>query len=70
MTTKFRVEGMTCNGCARAVENAVKIALPSASIQVDLAGKQVAVENADEAVLADRVKAAIEGAGFTYGGPA
>ena len=28
MANKFRVEGMTCNGCARAVENALKLALP------------------------------------------
>ena len=70
MTTRFRVDGMTCNGCARAVENAVKIAVPSASVQVDLDGKLVTVENVDEAVPADKIKGAIEGAGFTYGGPA
>ncbi len=67
MTTTYRVDGMTCQGCARAVTNAIKEAVLDADVAVDLAGGRVTVAGpADDA----SVRAAIEAAGFEYRGPA
>lgn len=67
MTQRFRVSGMTCDGCARAVTNAIKSRAPSAKIIVDLKAGEVQVDGpVDEAV----VSAAVEDAGFTFGGRA
>lgn len=59
---KFNVQGMTCGGCARAVTEAVQQVDPTASVDVDLAGKTVSVESSADA---GEVKAAIEEAGYT-----
>ncbi|MFN3076432.1 MAG: heavy-metal-associated domain-containing protein [Alphaproteobacteria bacterium] len=57
------VAGMTCGGCARSVEAAIKAAAPGAEVQVDLAAARVMVDNvADDAV----VRGAVTDAGFTY----
>lgn len=67
MTTTYRVDGMTCQGCARAVTNAIKEAVPNADVAIDLALGRVTVAGpADEA----RIRAAIEAAGFDYRGVA
>lgn len=58
---KFKVKGMTCGGCARAVTNAVQKVDWNASINVDLPAQTVAVESEADA---DRLKAAIEEAGY------
>lgn len=63
----YRVDGMTCQGCANAVTNAIKTSAPKAAVKVDLAAKTVAV---DDAVAAEIVRAAVQGAGFTYVGKA
>ena len=67
MTKTYRVLGMTCDGCAKAVTNAIKTAAPEAVVEVDLDGKQVTVEGADDEVA---IQQAVESAGFEYGGPA
>lgn len=67
MTKTYRVLGMTCDGCANAVRNAIKSVVPEAAVEVDLDGKQVTVEGADDEVA---IQQAVEGAGFEYGGPA
>ncbi len=41
----FSVEGMTCGHCVRAVTQAVQSQDPAASVQVDLAAKEVGVES-------------------------
>ncbi|MEO8490783.1 cation transporter [Pseudomonas sp.] len=41
----FSVEGMTCGHCVRAVTQAVKSQDPAASVEVDLAAKEVSVES-------------------------
>lgn len=69
MANIFRVEGMTCDGCARAVENAVKSLVPAATVKVDLAGQTVTVEGVEERDLPRTVRTAVEEAGFVYGGP-
>lgn len=68
MTATYRVDGMTCQGCARAVTNAIKETVAAADVQVDLAAGRVTVGGAaaDEQTL----RAAIEGAGFDFRGPA
>lgn len=63
----YRVDGMTCQGCANAVTNAIKSTAPKADVKVDLSAKTVTVEGA---IAADAVRAAVEGAGFTFAGKA
>jgi copper chaperone len=41
----FSVEGMTCGHCVRAVTQAVQSKDPAASVQVNLADKEVGVES-------------------------
>ncbi|HEX6980063.1 MAG TPA: heavy metal-associated domain-containing protein [Alphaproteobacteria bacterium] len=62
----YRVKGMTCDGCARAVTNAIKQRVPEAEVAVDLVAGQVRVGNASP----DIVKAAVEDAGFEFAGRA
>ncbi|MBI1209687.1 MAG: heavy metal transporter [Azospirillum sp.] len=67
MTTKYKVDGMTCGGCARSVTNAIVKAAPGAKVEVDLAAGTVAV---DAAVAAEAVQKAVEAAGFEFNGQA
>ena len=64
MASTYRVTGMTCGGCARAVETAIKTAAPAATVTVDLAAKAVTVEGASEI----QVKQAVDDAGFGFEG--
>jgi copper chaperone len=65
--TRYRVDGMTCEGCAKSVTKAIRAIAPGAVVEVDLEGKAVAVEGVDdEKALAG----AIEDAGFDFGGRA
>ena len=57
----FKVQGMTCGGCARAVTNAVQQADPAAAVAVDLGAKTVAVTSS---ASSDRLQRAIEEAGY------
>lgn len=58
---RFRIEGMTCQGCVNAVTQAVSIAAPGRTVKVTLATGEVEVgDGADVAAVA----AAIERAGF------
>jgi copper chaperone len=66
MAKKYRVLGMSCDGCANAVTKAIKSAAPGADVDVDLDAKVVSVENLDDA----DVQEAVEAAGFEYGGAA
>lgn len=61
---KYRVEGMTCGGCARSVEAAIKAQAPQAMVSVDLPSATVTVEGAEEAL----VRQAVDEAGFAFGG--
>lgn len=61
----YRVEGMTCEGCARAVTAAVRKQVPDAFVEVDVTMGMVRVgANAGE----NEVRQAVERAGFTWGG--
>ncbi len=63
----YRVTGMTCGGCARAVSKALAAKAPGAKIEVDLAGAIVRVAGGPDD---GAVKQAIETAGFGYAGRA
>ncbi len=62
----YQVEGMTCGGCAQAVEKAIYAVAPAATVKVDLENKQVTVRDINDDAL---VAQAVEEAGFDYGGP-
>ncbi|CCG41003.1 heavy-metal-associated domain-containing protein [Magnetospirillum molischianum] len=64
MSTTYRVTGMTCGGCARAVTQAITEAAPAATVDVDLDRQTVTVEGTDEALI----KVAIDAAGFGFEG--
>lgn len=56
----FRVNGMTCGHCVKAVENAVHEAAPQATVAVDLAAGTVRTDGIDP----DAARAAIAEAGY------
>ena len=51
MAKKYRVLGMSCDGCTNAVTKAIKSAAPGADVDVDLDAKVVSVENLDDAAV-------------------
>jgi copper chaperone len=59
---QLTVSDMTCGHCAATITGAVKALDPQALCEVDLAAKRVKVETA---FCAERVRAAIERAGFS-----
>ena len=60
----FTVEGMSCNHCKMAVETAVK-RLPGILLaEVDLAAKSLQVEYDDEKISQEKIRQAVEEAGF------
>lgn len=67
MAEKYKVDGMTCSGCARSVTNAITKAAPNAEVSVDLTAGVVTV---DGGVPSDMVKKAVEAAGFDFAGQA
>ncbi len=67
MSDTYLVSGMTCEGCIRAVTNAIQRAVPGAGVNVDLDTGKMTVEGAaDEPAIAG----AVADAGFEFGGPA
>ena len=62
MARTYKVSGMTCGGCARSVEQAIKALAPEAEVSVDLPRGEVTVEGADE----PSVSKAVDGAGFDF----
>jgi copper chaperone len=67
MAAKYKVSGMTCGGCVRAVTNAITARDAAAKVEVDLPAGVVSVEGD---LSEDTVKDAVEGAGFDFGGVA
>ncbi|MDH5672410.1 MAG: heavy-metal-associated domain-containing protein [Myxococcales bacterium] len=69
MEQNFRVDGMTCGGCAAAVTRAIQGVDARVTVDVDLDGKLVRVSGPAEVQLdAAAVRAAIEDAGFDVAG--
>jgi len=65
MAKTYRIAGMTCGGCARALEAAIVAAAPAAKVTVDVGAARVTVDGAGD----DQVRDAADAAGFTYEGP-
>jgi copper chaperone len=65
----LKVDGMTCEGCARAVTNAVRAARPGATVTVDLKGGTVVVDGVEDGAAA-AIGHAIADAGFEVPGAA
>ncbi|ARS28252.1 heavy-metal-associated domain-containing protein [Sphingomonas sp. KC8] len=57
----FKIQGMTCGGCARGVTNALQRVDANAVVNVDLASKTVSVSSTADV---QHLKEAIEKAGF------
>jgi copper chaperone len=66
MEKTYKVEGMTCEGCAQSVERAITTAAPTATVKVNLENKQITVAGIDNDAL---IAQAVEEAGFDYEGP-
>ena len=64
MKPTYRVNGMTCGGCAQALRRAIAQAAPSAKIEVDLEAGTAQVEGLD----AEAVERAVQQAGFEFAG--
>lgn len=58
---QFKVEGMSCGHCVKAVTKAVEGVQPGARVDVDLASGNVTVASVDNA---QAISAAIEDAGY------
>ncbi len=67
MSETYRIEGMTCGGCANAVTKAIQRLEPGAKVSVDLDSGLVTVQDGPRHEM---IAKAAEGAGFTYRGPA
>ena len=58
---EMTVNGMRCGPCARAVTDAVRSIDPAAQVEIDLDSKLVSIDSDADV---DRIRAAIEGAGY------
>lgn len=65
---KLAVSGITCGGCAAAIERAIGATLPGAKVEVDVMKGTVTTDAA--AAQREQVKNAIEDAGFIVTGEA
>ena len=66
-TTTIKVDGMSCGGCVKSVTGVLTALDGVASADVSLERKQAVVEFDAAKVTRDRLKAAIEDAGFDAG---
>ena len=62
MQEQFKVEGMTCQHCARSVEEAIEDLDPAARVAVDLPSGRVDVTASTQP--REALRQAIEGAGY------
>lgn len=63
-TTTYRVEGMTCDHCVRAITSEVSAITGVTGVEVTLASGRVTVVS-EAPVAAEAIKAAIGEAGYT-----
>ncbi len=54
----LRVNGMTCQGCVRAITTAIGKAVPAAEVEVSLPENNVRIAQGDVAAIAAAVRAA------------
>jgi copper chaperone len=67
MEATYKVDGMTCGGCASSVTKAIQRLSPALEVEVILDAGWVLVKGAHEE---SAVKDAVEGAGFDFAGTA
>ncbi len=67
MADLYRVHGMTCQGCARSVTNAIQKVVPGVTVAVDLGARTVAVVGQ---ASPETIRHAVETAGFEFLGVA
>lgn len=67
MITTLRVTGMTCNGCRKHVDQALRGVPGVTAVEVDLAGGSAKVVHDDKALPAALI-AAVEDAGYHASG--
>jgi len=60
----FKVDGMSCEHCAQAVNNAINVLSGIESVDVDLFNKTVTVEYDDTQTALDKIAEAIEEQGY------
>jgi copper chaperone len=65
---KLSVSGITCGGCAMAIERAIGATMPGTKVEVDVMKGTVAIDT--QANNRDQVTTAIEDAGFIVTGEA
>lgn len=65
--TRYRVTGMTCGGCARALGQALERTAPGLDYQVELEADVLVVRGEHDPSL---IAAAVDEAGFDFGGVA
>ena len=68
MPKTYRVEGMTCGGCANSVTKAIQAVAETATVEVNLEQKTVMVD-VDGVEDDDTIGRAVTDAGFEFGGP-
>jgi copper chaperone len=59
----YSIQGMTCEGCVKAVTIALQNALPDTKIEVILASNEIRVEGDHDP---EKVKLCVEDAGFDF----
>jgi copper chaperone len=64
MSYAFKVEDMTCGGCAASIKRAVSRVKGVSSVEADPSSKDVVVDASSE-VSRETIVAAIQGAGYT-----
>ncbi|HML68289.1 MAG TPA: copper chaperone CopZ [Clostridia bacterium] len=67
-TTILHVDGMSCEHCVKAIQNAVGVLPGVQSIAVDLKAKTVTVTHDPSAAPVDKIKAEIEDQGYDIAG--
>ena len=67
METTYKVDGMSCGGCAASLTRALKAAAPDLRCEVRLDPGGVRVEGAHDPKV---IEQAVTDAGFAFGGPA
>ena len=67
MSNTYKVAGMTCDGCVKAITNAIKAEAPGATVNVDLDAGLVSIDGVDDSSV---IATAVDDAGFEFGGPA
>jgi copper chaperone len=66
MSKTYRVDGMTCGGCAQSVTKAIQAVADNVKVEVNLEEKTITVEGLDDD---SEVARAVKEAGFDFGGP-